>query len=278
MNFTSNISETFVTLDRYSDNADIIFSKREISANHIVPAHWHEFFELEFIVKGSAKHYINNEENSLKEGSAYIMSHCDFHSIHPNENIVLYNLSFMPNCLDKTFSDSLYNKAGGIGCEFENENLQLVLNLFERGIDYCENKTEYSDVMLKSIATYITALTLENANYARNPQNTPLIGETVALINAEFNTDITLAKAAKRLHISPNYLGCVFKKQVGVSFNGYLNRIRLKYACTQLLTTEKYVKEIAYESGFCSSEYFLSVFKKQMGCTPSEYRGAGKYA
>ena len=49
---------------------------------------------------------------------------------------------------------------------------------------------------------------------------------------------------------------------------------RLKYACGLLCTSSLSVKQIAFESGYNSAEYFVYVFKQKLGVTPSEYRKA----
>ena len=59
-----------------------------------------------------------------------------------------------------------------------------------------------------------------------------------------------------------------------MSFNRYLAQTRLRFACGLLSSSDKPVKEIAFESGFGSVEYFLSTFRKYIGTTPSEWRSA----
>lgn len=50
---------------------------------------------------------------------------------------------------------------------------------------------------------------------------------------------------------------------MGISFNSYLNSIRLKYVGALLVSTDKAIYEIAFESGYNSVEYFRQVFKKK---------------
>ena len=77
---------------------------------------------------------------------------------------------------------------------------------------------------------------------------------------------------ANRFSVSVNYLGSLFKKNMGTSFNEYLNNVRLRYACSLLQSSELSVKEVAFASGYNSTEYFLYIFKKKMGMTPREYK------
>ena len=108
-------------------------------------------------------------------------------------------------------------------------------------------------------------------------QPTPLpVQQAVAYINANFRSSLTLDELAEKLSFSPNYLGQLFKSQTGSTFNEYINTLRLKYACQLLAATDLSVKEVAFQSGYGSTEYFLYIFKKKTMITPGEYRNQNK--
>lgn len=48
----------------------------------------------------------------------------------------------------------------------------------------------------------------------------------------------------------------------------YLNQIRINKAVELLRNTELSVKEVCFECGFKSSQYFSRIFKKQMKVSP----------
>lgn len=53
----------------------------------------------------------------------------------------------------------------------------------------------------------------------------------------------------------------------------YLIQCRIDFAAAQLRRTPaERVTDIALKSGFCSSQYFATVFTRVMGCSPREYR------
>ena len=62
-----------------------------------------------------------------------------------------------------------------------------------------------------------------------------------------------------------------FKKQFGYSFVSYLNMIRINQS-VELFKDESSVKEIAFQVGYRSVEYFNRVFKKVNGVSPKEYQ------
>lgn len=56
----------------------------------------------------------------------------------------------------------------------------------------------------------------------------------------------------------------------------HINTPRLKNACNLLISTDKSIDEIAIESGYNSTEYFIYAFKKYMLTTPAKYRKSQK--
>lgn len=68
-----------------------------------------------------------------------------------------------------------------------------------------------------------------------------------------------------------------FKQATNMTPMHYLNFIRLKAASRQLLSEPNAsITTICYEHGFSSGQYFSTLFRKQFGCTPADYR-SGKY-
>jgi len=102
------------------------------------------------------------------------------------------------------------------------------------------------------------------------------INATVAAVKSHidyyYHLDISLSGLAKLYHYNEKYLGALFKKQLGISFNDYLNKCRLEKACSLLKETRRSVLDIAAASGFNNVTYFNRLFKANYGLTPSQFR------
>jgi AraC-like DNA-binding protein len=77
---------------------------------------------------------------------------------------------------------------------------------------------------------------------------------------------------AKAVHLSSGRLAHLFKSELGVSPQRYLNNIRLDKAKEHLELGDLSVKEIAAEIGIASVSRFCRSFKARFGLTPNEYR------
>lgn len=84
--------------------------------------------------------------------------------------------------------------------------------------------------------------------------------------------DVSLAKVAETIAISPSYLSRIFLKEVGESFSDYVIRNKTEYSKKLLRETNLKVYEIAEKLGYTNPHYFSKLFKERVGMTPLEYR------
>lgn len=132
------------------------------------------------------------------------------------------------------------------------------------------------DYLLKPIdpLEFIACLnqTLEKITNIHSCSNEPTIDKTLEIIHNEFNRELTLEELADRVFLSPNYLSILFKKEMKIGLNKYLNNFRLEKACALLINSNMKVVDIAKYIGFDNPSYFNRLFKNTFGMTPSVYR------
>jgi len=86
------------------------------------------------------------------------------------------------------------------------------------------------------------------------------------------NPRLNIRDVAGRVGTNRTYLSRYLNNEMNVSFYDYVNGYRLLYAEKRLVQTDDKIVDIAQDSGFNSFATFLRSFKKQIGCTPKEYR------
>ncbi len=102
--------------------------------------------------------------------------------------------------------------------------------------------------------------------------NNRLIRDAMNYISARFSQPITLQEVADHLHLNPSYFSRIFKRSFGSSFKEYLTSVRIEEAKRLLSHTDYSLLDIAVAVGFENQSYFTSVFKKNTGMTPGQYR------
>jgi AraC family transcriptional regulator len=92
------------------------------------------------------------------------------------------------------------------------------------------------------------------------------------LLHEKFNEPLTLTGIAGEVGIHPVHLARVFRYYYQQTVGEYVRHLRIEYARRELSATNKPLSEIALSAGFSSQSHFSTVFKRQVGLTPAEYR------
>ncbi|WP_419955475.1 response regulator transcription factor [Neobacillus niacini] len=106
----------------------------------------------------------------------------------------------------------------------------------------------------------------------KSKANDWLMDRAEQYIKTYYASPIKAHEVADVINISPNYFSSLFKQKTGKSFNEYINTLRVDAAKQLLEETPFNVNEIAEKVGYREYKYFVDVFKKFTGYTPTKYR------
>lgn len=102
---------------------------------------------------------------------------------------------------------------------------------------------------------------------------TEKVGLAVAYINQHYSEDLSLDVVAEQVRLHPSYLSHCFKKEVGISFLGYLHKIRIEAACKLLARNPRLsVESISQQVGYHTPTYFHKIFRSRIQDSPSQWR------
>lgn len=93
-------------------------------------------------------------------------------------------------------------------------------------------------------------------------------------IRANALEDLSVAAVARRWHYSPSYLTARYRRAFGMGIIEQIVADRMETACSLLVSTSLPVSQVARESGYGDPRYFSRVFRRRLGVSPSQYRGA----
>ena len=109
----------------------------------------------------------------------------------------------------------------------------------------------------------IKKLTKEEKNLARDAKN---------YMDRMYSRDIRIQDVAGILHVHPNYLSTLFRREYDQSPREYLRKVRMNQAKILLTTTEYSISDISSDVGYTNPFQFSKVFKSCYGISPTEYR------
>jgi len=98
------------------------------------------------------------------------------------------------------------------------------------------------------------------------------VRRSLRLMQENFTEELAMDQLARDVGLSRPHFFKLFKKQMGITPNLYLNTLRAEKAIQDLMTTDKSVTDIGLELGFSSQASFTRFFATNVGIPPSEYR------
>ena len=263
------------------------FSLQSIEENKAY-MHNHQCLEINFCVSGEGQYTINKEDYPIEKDDLFIINNMEYHMARNiSGDLQLMVIIFNPELVLAGSSDYQYIRAfyewkNGFnhrlpGSIFATEEIKGILYAIQAEWD---NQAEGWHLMVKSFLLMLLALIyrqFQNAQgysqKAKDFQNAYLkLAPAVSYMETHFKENIPLGVLAREAHMSVNYFSSLFSQTMGSTVSEYLSHIRLKNACTLLLTTQNSILSIALESGFENISYFNRVFRKAFGMSPGAYR------
>lgn len=111
--------------------------------------------------------------------------------------------------------------------------------------------------------------------YTDQYNNIPMsISRIIEWLRANCHEPITTQDVATEFSYNSDYLSALFHKSTGSTLTSYINKLRIEVAKSLLINYSITVKEAAHSCGIFDEKYFMRLFKKYEGMTPSQYREA----
>ncbi len=96
--------------------------------------------------------------------------------------------------------------------------------------------------------------------------------QVIQYINEHLEEDLKRDDLAACVHLNPDYMARIFKREIGVTVKEYIIQRKMREAQGLLKTTSLPVSFIAAKLGYSNFSYFSQTYKKTMGITPQEER------
>ncbi|MCQ6560768.1 AraC family transcriptional regulator [Paenibacillus mendelii] len=251
-----------------------------------IAVHWHEFFEMAFVTSGEGTHILNGTSYPLTRGSLFLLSPADFHEIVPSPGtpVELYNFIFSERTLREDLYYDSFQSAADLQYTFEGERLAVIESEFMRIWMESSNRQFATPIVIQGAlerivielaralrATPLTDLSAQGSSSNESHAQTA-VRKTLTYLQHHFRESITLDDAAKQARLSPNYYSECFHKQFGISFQTYLQELRLQFAGSLLKVSDLPVTEICFAAGFNTLPHFERMFKRKFGLSPRQFR------
>ena len=131
-------------------------------------------------------------------------------------------------------------------------------------------KEEELDRILRNISAESGGEPIKEDQEIHAPER--MIDCVISDIRNHYTEDIQLTTLASKYSVSIARLSTDIKKKLGMNFSDYVTQLRIQRAKELLSDESMSVSEIAEIVGYNDYFYFIKVFKKVQGISPSKYR------
>lgn len=151
------------------------------------------------------------------------------------------------------------------------EDAETIQQIHQKLAAAAKSQLTSADITIHQLLTDLVSRFLLANQILSESQLSPKILRVCEYIDANFPTIRSIDEIAEKCYISKYHMCREFKRQTGKTVVTYLSEKRMQTAKLLLETNVMQVSQIAREVGFESENYFYSVFKKLVGCTPLQY-------
>ncbi len=240
---------------------------------------FHDYYELYFLFEGTRELFVENKMFHVPANSFCVIPPFSMHKTEgmPYRRVNAYISSDLLDEEERAYLDGLGNSVAFALEPYQAAFLEKLLT--EAGASRAEGYRQRKKYLLHFVKTALCFLQMQKltpikplSGVKHKKKTDALILKVVSYINENYASKLTLEELGKTFFVSVNTLCKRFQDSMNCSVMQYTTAVRLNKAKMYLLTTEKRLEEIAALCGFSSENYFGLVFRRQVGCSPTNYR------
>ena len=240
-----------------------------------------DYFALFIFVEGKIGFVVSDVLYTSKFGNMILLKPKEDYTlfIYALENLEYYEIDFpvefFEEIPEKSPFHSLFLNRKTAATELDMENTDRLFRILTRIDKSIDSEQEYTDFMVYSYLVQAVSLICNHtlSSPKQKPALTPILKKALEYISENLTSLSNTKQVSDYCNVSISYLCKMFKKHLGTSPLEYINTQKLARA-KFLLKNGCNVTESCYEAGFGSYNHFVTLFKKTVGMTPTEYQKA----
>ncbi|XEC93784.1 helix-turn-helix domain-containing protein [Paenibacillus tarimensis] len=252
------------------------------------PAHRHDFLEFSYVVDGEGTESINGMRHEMIPGTFTFVLPYQVHEIFTaaGSTLVLYNCMFSMDLLMEHSEETEFEAllTGGEPSSsytlLEGQLHEQMRSLLDGMYREYRGNERWRTPLLKAKLVEVLAgfdrnrdrrgLTREIAFPAVQLSGT--MWKIIHYLHQNYREELDLTALSAKFCLSVSRISELVKQATGQSFLPFLHDLRIRHACSLLISTDMSITEIAHEVGFGSYKTFSRIFHDIKGCTPMQYR------
>lgn len=240
--------------------------------------HPHAFFELVYVLGGTATHTLEKDTMPLKAGDYFIIDTGSTHCYTNTNHFEIINCLFMPEYVDRalehtpSLSALLSSKVLRFGVLMElqaadrvfhddNGSVKQLMRLMVQ--EYKEKRTGYKE-LLRCLLTQVLVMTVRAAEQADLPMH-PATAAAIQYLRQNPAQPLCLDTLARHCGYAPPYICSLFRRDIGMTLQTYLQKLRIAQAQRLLEAGCNDLVELAHTVGYSDPKHFSLLYRRHTG-------------
>lgn len=246
--------------------------------------HQHPEYEIVFVKKGNGKMHVGNYLGGYEEGELMFLGPNLPHTglgygvVGEHEEIIIQlredflGQGFLQIPEMEAIKQLFERSKRGITFHGKTrkkvaESLSIIVN--EQGFDRLITLLQLFRVL--ALSEEYTVLNADGIKFDVRHQDEIRINTIYAYVETHFRESIDINSVASLSNLTVPSFCRYFKKMTRLTFTDFVNQYRINQAC-RMLTEDKSIADVCFESGFNNVSHFNKIFKELIGETPKSYR------
>ncbi len=256
----------------------------------VIPWHWHSYVEFIYVLQGSVRLSTNSQCHVISAGEGAFINSNMLHYQEPAPGLAVITLNQLLDAgliagAYKSIYEQKYVRPVLECRELEALHFCLsdpmqreTLDRIRRSYEAADRETAGYEFMVRSELSQAWFLLSQMMDALQKPyrlagsQGEERIKKMLLFIHEHYDERLSLERIAAAASISERECLRCFSQNLNTTPFTCLLEYRVRKAAADLQKTDRTVTEIAYSCGFSGASYFGRIFRRIMGCTPSEYR------
>ncbi|MBQ9501848.1 MAG: helix-turn-helix domain-containing protein [Lentisphaeria bacterium] len=254
---------------------------QRLKAPHYQEIHLHDAVELVYIEHGSGWCAVNGIIHPMLTGDLYIIPLGATHEYYCEKDLSYINILFNSSIFRED-EQELYRAFSGQAADrmpdkytFGPDLQPEILSRIDALNGELFSQEPYQPIRCRALFVELLVFIFRYAFHApgiRASHAQIHLGRVLGYIADHLDAKLSMPRLAEISGYKTDYFGKLFRREIGVAVSEYIRSRRIERACYELEHADKSIDEIAQETGFFDTSYFIKTFKKYCGVTPLHFR------
>lgn len=241
------------------------------------PSHMHINLELLYIITGTAEVLIGTQKITLQQHDLAMIFPNTIHSFLQSSDNCQIMLSICNQSLFGEYTNKLIQSIPTnpiIPAQNIHPDIVYALNSLYYEYQHSKEQNQQNLPCIKALVSLILSRTIPFLHFKKSTTflENDMTSKVIHYVCNHFTRQLSLDLLSSELGMNKYYISRIFTKKIGLSFNDYVNNLRIDYAKKLLTTTTLSILDIAFECGFETQRTFNRTFKQFCTVSPLKYR------